>query len=94
MWLLAYFTEEPTKAVLLHRILALEDGVEQYSGKPSTYCQVANYLFQIYATDDLTTEVEADITNHKKPDNMSANMHFKTLWKTELDVKEYMMNQG
>lgn len=72
MWAFQYSMKDPAKAALSLRVCAtMEDDLQQ-EGKLTTYSPVVNCLLATYATDDEIIEIEANITNLKQPEEMSA----------------------
>lgn len=63
---------------------ASEDNDAHKEGTLTPYCQVANYLHETYATDDVITEAEANIMIYKQPGTMSAVPYSATLWEKTL----------
>lgn len=49
-----------------------------------TYCRVVDYLLAIYATDDVSSKAEADLTNSKRPEEKYAARYSKVLREKEL----------
>lgn len=71
----------------LHHISAIEENDSRNEEKLQTYCQIGNYLFNIYAIDDVIAEAEADIMNYKKPGGISAVCYLEILWEKALRCK-------
>lgn len=59
-----HFIWEPLRTAFSHRVTA-DKNIHQHEEILTTYCQVANYLFETDATDDVIAESRADITSFK-----------------------------
>lgn len=64
--------KNPSKVTLAHRVCAMQNDDPEKEEKLTTCLQVLNYLIAIYATDDGIAKREAEITNFKKPEYISA----------------------
>lgn len=59
MCFLPCFLRERAKTALSHQVTA-DNNSPQQEGKLVTYCGLANYLLETYATDDFIIKAEAD----------------------------------
>lgn len=84
MWLFLIFIKEPSRATLAHRMSASIEGNAHREGKLTSYCLLIDYLLEAYATYDVIAETEAEVTNCKQSENMSAVHYTQTLWENAL----------
>lgn len=78
--LFPYFIREPTKATLSHQVEADTEKDHQQEGKLAIYCQVASYMLEAYATDNVIGEAKANIGTLKEPARMTAVCCSEILW--------------
>lgn len=63
---------------------ATENDDPQKERKLTTYSQVGSSLIATYATEDVIAKEEAEITNFKKPEHMSAVRYLEVLFENAL----------
>lgn len=58
------------------------------------YCQVVNNSLATYATNDVTADVAAKVTNFKQPEGISAVCYSRLLWKRHYAAVLYKMSHA
>lgn len=84
MWLFSRFIREPAKVVLSHPVTAGNKKDQKQEAELTTYCKAVKYLLKTYATNDVISEADAEITNFKQPTGMTAVCHCEVLWEKAL----------
>lgn len=74
----------PGKADLAKCVPSTKEDDRQEEKRLTTNCQLVNYLLASYTTDDIIVEVEANITNYKQLEALSAVSHSEVLCKKAL----------
>lgn len=84
MWLISHFTREPFIAALSHRVTTGHKKDLQRERKITTYFQVASYLMEAYATNDIIDEARYDAVNFKKLAGMTSVSYSDALMRNVL----------
>lgn len=96
LWLLHLFMKRSTAATRNVRLaLRSKSRGSQKEYTVSTYCKAVNYSVEMYATDEVNAETDADMMHLTQPSNKSPTEYAEGLWNKALRCnrvyEEYML---